>query len=173
MDGVAVLIGEQEIRRRIDELAGEIAASQPPQFLIVGILVGSFVFTADLIRALDRLGRAPQVEFIRLSSYRDAKEPLGAPRLIGPPPDNLAGRKILLVDDVVDTGHSMERAKSMILDEGAERVNSCALLDKPSRRQVDVTLDHVGFTIEDVFVVGYGIDYAREFRHLPYIGKVG
>ena len=109
---------------------------------------------------------------LRLSSYRDATEAAGAPRLIGGLPGNLAGKRILLVDDIVDTGHTLAHAKSLILDAGAESVETCALLDKPSRREIELSVDHVGFTIEDVFVVGYGIDYAREFRHLPYIGKV-
>ena len=156
----------------MDELADEIKSSLPQKFLIVGVLVGSFVFIADLIRALDRMGRTPEVEFIRLSSYRDSKEPVSAPRLIGSIPDNLTGKRILLVDDIVDTGHSLAYARSLLLDAGAESVETCALLDKPSRREIDMSLDHVGFTIEDLFVVGYGIDYAKEFRHLRYIGKV-
>ena len=172
MVSVTALISEDEIKRRVDELAGEIHSSLSPEFLIIGILVGSFVFIADLIRVLDRLGCATEVEFIRLSSYRDATEAAGAPRLIGGLPGNLAGKRILLVDDIVDTGHTLAHAKSLILDAGAESVETCALLDKPSRREIELSVDHVGFTIEDVFVVGYGIDYAREIRHLPYIGKV-
>ena len=171
-DRITVLIGKDEIERRVDELASEISSSLPLEFVIVGVLVGSFVFIADLIRALDRMGRAPEVEFIRLSSYQDSMEPVGAPRLIGGIPNDLAGKRVLLVDDIVDTGHSLAQARSLIEDAGTASVETCALLDKPSRREIDLSLDHVGFTIEDVFVVGYGIDYAKEFRHLPFIGKI-
>ena len=169
---IKALFSEDEIERRVEELASEIVSSLSPEFVIVGVLVGSFVFVADLIRVLGRLNCAPEVEFIRLSSYQDSTQPVGAPRLLGGIPGNLVGKRILLVDDIVDTGHSMAYAKSLVLDAGAESVNTCALLNKPSRREIELSLNHVGFTIEDVFVVGYGIDYANEFRHLPYIGRV-
>jgi hypoxanthine phosphoribosyltransferase len=93
-------------------------------------------------------------------------------RLIGAPPEDIAGRAVLLVDDVVDTGRSLDFARDLLLRRGASEVRSCALLDKPARRAVAVPLDFIGFTIADVFAVGYGIDHAEQYRHLPYLGAI-
>ena len=93
-------------------------------------------------------------------------------RLVGAPPEDIAGRAVLLVDDVADTGRSLVFARDLLLGLGASEVRSCALLDKPTRRAVPVPLDFIGFTLGDVFVVGYGIDHAEQYRHLPYLGAV-
>ena len=160
------------IERRIDELAGEIAAQIHTDIVVVGLLKGSFIFVADLVRAMDKMGMHPRVEFLRLSSYGSAKESSGEVHLIGDIPTDLAGRSILLVDDIADTGRSLAYARTLMEQRDAARIWSCALVDKPSRREVDITLDHVGFEVDDVFIVGYGIDYAEQYRHLPYIGVV-
>ncbi len=172
MTSVTMLFDEAQIARRVDELAGEIAAAIPGDFVVVGLLKGSFVFVADLARALDRAGRTPGIEFMRVASYGRGKESSGRVQLIGDILDDIAGRQVLLVDDIVDTGRSLLFARNLLRDKGAGRTWTCALLDKPSRREVDCTADFVGFAIEDVFVVGYGIDYAETCRHLPYIGVV-
>jgi hypoxanthine phosphoribosyltransferase len=169
---VTKLFGEAEIAGRVEELAGELAKVLEGDFTVVAVLKGSFVFAADLIRALDREGLSPGVEFMRLSSYGHAKKSSGKVRLIGDAPEDFGGRRVLLLDDIVDTGRSLAHAKEMILERGASRVLTVALLDKPSRREVDIAADFVGFTIEDLFVVGYGIDYDEQYRHLPYIGTV-
>ena len=140
-------------------------------FVVIGVLKGSFVFLADLVRALARAGATPSVEFMRLASYGQKKESSGEVLLLGDVPRDFGGRAVLLVDDIVDTGLSMDYGKRLLTERNAARVWTCALLDKPSRRKVDVTLDFVGFEIPDVFVVGYGIDYAEQYRYLPYIGK--
>ncbi len=108
----------------------------------------------------------------RTRSYGAAKQSSGEVRLIGDAPADLMGRRVLLVDDILDTGQSLVFARSLLLEWGASRIWTCALVDKPSRREVDCSADFVGFTIDDVFVVGYGIDYAEDYRHLPYIGAV-
>jgi hypoxanthine phosphoribosyltransferase len=169
---VSKLIDEGQIARRVTQLAHEIAAAVPGELTVVGLLKGSFVFVADLIRAFDRVGLAPRVDFVRLSSYGHRKESSGAVRLIGEPPADLAGRQVLLVDDVLDTGRSLAFARDLLAATGASRVWICVLVDKPSRREVEVTADFVGFTVGDRFVVGYGIDYAENHRQLPYIGAV-
>jgi hypoxanthine phosphoribosyltransferase len=122
--------------------------------------------------SLERAGAGPEIEFIQLSSYGSAKESSGAVRLIGDIPAGLAARPVLLVDDIVDTGRSIAYAATQLRERGVEDLWTCALLDKPQRREIEVALDFVGFTIDDVFVVGYGTDYAEKYRHLPYIGAL-
>ena len=172
MATVRKLFDEEEISRRVRELAEEIAATLAGEITIVGIFKGSFVFVADLIRALDGLGCAPRVEFLRLSSYGHARESSGEIKVIGDVPPGIAGRQVLVIDDIVDTGRTLAFAKALLLERGAARCWTCALIDKPSRREVDFAADLVGFTVGDVFVVGYGIDYAERYRHLPYIGAI-
>jgi hypoxanthine phosphoribosyltransferase len=170
--GMRVLFSEAEIAARVDALAAEIASMLPAELVIVGILKGAAVFVADLARALDRAGSRPEVEFIRLSSYGSGKESSGAVRLIGDIPAGLGRRPILLVDDIVDTGRSIAYAATELRRRGVEDLWTCVLLDKPQRREVEVAIDFVGFTVGDVFVVGYGTDHTEKYRHLPYIGVV-
>ena len=169
MSSPVKLFDEQEIQTRIEELAQEISRSVPDDFMILGLLKGSFVFIADLARALYRVDRHPEIEFMRLSSYGLEKSSAGEVHLLGDCPTDLSGRHILLVDDIVDTGRSIAYARAILEQREVVRLWSCVLLDKPSRREVDVDVDFVGFTIDDVFVAGYGIDYAEKFRELPHI----
>ena len=166
------LFSAVEIAARVEALAIEIAQTIPGDFVVVGLLKGAAIFVADLIRALDRAGARPQLEFIRLSSYGAAKESSGHVQILGTVPTGLAGRRVLLVDDIVDTGHSIACAAGMLRQCGISGLWVCALLDKPARRQIEVEIDFVGFSIGDVFVAGYGTDYAEQYRHLPYIGIV-
>jgi hypoxanthine phosphoribosyltransferase len=170
--GIRVLFSAAEIAARIDLLAAEIARTIPDDFVMVGLLKGAVVFVADLARALDRAGARPEIEFMRLSSYGLAKESSGTVQLLGDVPADLAGRPVLLVDDIVDTGRSMAYAVAQLRRRGSTDLWTCALLDKPQRRKTEVAIDFVGFSIGDVFVVGYGTDYAEKYRHLPYIGMV-
>ena len=167
-----VLFSAAEIAARVNALASEIARVIPADFVMVGILKGAWVFVADLARALDRMGARPQIEFIRLASYGLAKESSGAVQLLGDIPADLPGKPVLLVDDIVDTGQSIAYAAAQLRQRGIGDLWICALLDKPQRREVEVALDFIGFSIGDVFVVGYGTDYAEKYRHLPYIGVV-
>ncbi|MBV8577488.1 MAG: hypoxanthine phosphoribosyltransferase, partial [Acetobacteraceae bacterium] len=124
------------------------------------------------VRALDRAGARPEIEFIRLSSYGAAKESSGEMRLLGDVPAGLTGRPVLLVDGIVDSGRSIAYAAAQLRRCGIGDLWTCALLDKPQSRQIAVALDFVGFEVGDVFVVGFGTDYAEKYRHLPYIGVV-
>lgn len=169
---VTPLFTAETIARRVEELAAAIAARLPAEFTLVGLLKGAFVFTADLVRALDRAGMRPRVEFLQVSSYALGTESSGTVKVIGEMPGSIGGRNVLLVDDIQDTGRTLAYTRELLLQHGAARVWTCALLDKPSRRVVDLRLDFVGFEIPDVFVVGYGIDWAERFRHLPWIGTV-
>ena len=172
MGGMRVLFSAAEIAARVEALSAEITSTLPNDFVIVGVLKGAAVFVADLARALDRAGARPEIEFMRLSSYGLAKESSGAVQLLGDLPAGLARRPVLLVDDIVDTGRSIAYAATRLRQCGVGGLWICALLDKPQRREVEVTIDFVGFSIGDVFVVGYGTDHAEKYRHLPYIGVV-
>jgi len=173
MGGLRVLFTAADIAARVDTLAMEIAGAMPADFVIVGLLKSAAVFVADLARALDHAGARPEIEFIRLSSYGFAKASSGAVQLHGDIPAGLAGRPVLLVDDIVDTGRSIAYAAAQLHRRGISGLWTCALLDKPQRREIKVTIDFVGFSIGNVFVAGYGTDYAEKYRHLPYIGVVG
>ena len=174
MSGAPVdrLFSEAEIAARVEALAAEIVTAMGKDFIVVGVLKGSFVFLADLARALSRAGARPRIEFMRLASYGQSKESSGEVLLLGDAPRDFEGKAVLLVDDIVDTGLSMAYGRRLLLGRNASAVWTCALLDKPSRRKVESPVDFIGFEIEDVFVVGYGIDYAERYRELPYIGKV-
>ena len=172
MESVTKLIDEAQIARRVDELAAEIAARSGGELHVIGVLKGAFVFLADLVRALSRAGVASRIDFLRLASYGAGKKSSGEVRLIGELPAGLAGRRVLVVDDIADSGRSLAHACRLIEAAGAADVRTCVLVDKPSRREVAVRLDFVGFTAPDTFVVGYGIDHAEDWRHLPYLGTV-
>jgi hypoxanthine phosphoribosyltransferase len=166
------LFDEAQIAARVESLAQDVVRAVGRDFVVIGVLKGSFVFLADLVRALSRAGAAPRVEFMRLASYGQSKESSGEVLLLGDVPRDFAGKPVLLVDDIVDTGLSMDYGRRLLIERHASRVWTCALLDKPSRRKVAAAVDFVGFEIPDVFVVGYGIDFAEQYRQLSYIGKV-
>ena len=166
------MFSAEQLASRVDQLAGEIAHRVTGGLTVIGVLKGSFVFLADLVRALDRSGLPSHVEFLRLSSYGSKQKASGDVVLIGGYPDVDDDRTVLLVDDIVDTGNSINYAKKLLQASGSAKIMTCTLLDKPSRREVDVKVDFVGFTIPDEFVVGYGIDFAEDYRSLPYLGMV-
>lgn len=165
MATLTTLFDEKQIADQIESLADRIIADFGQEFLVVSILTGAFIFTADLVRALDRRGAMPRVEFIGLSSYGDGQTSSGRPQLFGRLPKVLEGDAVLLVDDVLDTGHTLVFANEHMIERGATPVRSCVLIDKTARREVPVSADYVGFTIDDGFVVGYGIDCAQRYRH--------
>ena len=172
MGGMRVIFSAAEIAARVDALAAEIVRTIPAEFVIVALLKGAAVFVADLVRALDRAGARPEIEFMQLSSYGLAKESSGVVQLLGDIPAGLAGRPVLLVDDIVDTGRTIAYAAAQLRQRAIGDLWTCALLDKPQRREIEVAIDFVGFSIADVFAVGYGTDYAEKYRHLPYIGAM-
>ena len=172
MTTVKQMYGADEIADRIEVLAAEIAAEISGHLTVIGVLKGSFIFLTDLVRALDRAGLPCRVEFLRLSSYGNKQKASGDVVLIGGYPDVYSDGTILLVDDIVDTGNSITYAINLLKNGSTMKIKTCTLLDKPSRREVDVDVGFVGFTIPDKFVVGYGIDYAKNYRSLPYLGIV-
>jgi len=169
---IETLISESDIARRVDALADEIVGQCPGRLLVVVILKGSFVFAADLIRALERVGAAPEVDFITLSSYGTGTTSSGQIRLDRDLTGDVAGRNVLIVDDVLESGRTLEFARRLMVERGATRVSTCLLLDKDVPRQEPIEADFVGFHIGTEFVVGYGLDLAHLYRGLPYIGVV-
>ena len=165
------LFTEDDIAREIDRLADEIVARKPENLLVVAVLKGSFVFAADLIRALHRKHIAPEVEFIQLSSYGSGMVG-GDVRIVRDLDGEIAGRKVLIVDDILESGRTLRFARDLMLARGATGAEIAVLLDKRVRRVVDIEADYVGFECPDHFVVGYGMDVAHAFRELPFVGRV-
>ena len=169
---VRVLYDETAIARRNEELAHEIAGTGLKDLLVVAVLKGSFMFAADLIRALHRAGLSPQVEFIHLSSYRAGTRSSGKVEILRDVESDVRDRDVLLVDDILESGRTVVFAKDLLMARGARRVLTTVLLEKPGKRAVEIDADYVGFTCPDVFVVGYGMDVAHSYRQLPFVGVV-
>ena len=169
---IEVLYDEAAIAGRVESLAKEIAAAEPKDLLVVAILKGSFMFAADLIRALHRAHLSPKVEFFHLSSYREGTVSSGTVNILRDIESSVKGRDILLVDDILESGRTLAFAKDLLAARGANRVLVCALLEKPGKKEVAITADYVGFVCPDLFVVGYGMDVAHAYRELPFIGHV-
>ncbi|WP_342360287.1 hypoxanthine phosphoribosyltransferase [Terrarubrum flagellatum] len=169
---IRTLFDENQIARRIDEIARQIATTDPRDLLVVAVLKGSFMFAADLIRALHRAGLAPHVEFTHLSSYRTATVSSGQVTILKDVDSDVRGRDVLLVDDILESGRTLAFAKDLLAARGARKVATCVLLEKPGKRAVRVNPDYVGFTCPDLFVVGYGMDVAHAYRQLPFVGVV-
>lgn len=167
-----VLYSAEVIAARNVELAREIAAAGYSNLLVVSVLKGSFVFAADLIRALYAAGLAPEVDFLFLASYGAGTTSSGRVEVLRDVETDVAGRTVLLVDDILESGRTLAFAKQMLEGRGAERVATCVLLDKPVRRKAPIEADFRGFDCPDVFVVGYGMDLAHRFRELPFVGKL-
>ena len=167
-DIARVLVSEAEIATLVDDLAGRLAAdyrgSNP---VLVGALCGSAVFMADLMRRLDF---EVTVDFVAVSSYHDGAESSGRLCWRKELTIDVSGRPVVLVEDIVDTGLTLAGLRGAMDQRGAAQVAACALLDKPSRRQVAVEVEYVGKVIPDEFVVGYGLDFNQRYRNLPYVG---
>lgn len=168
---IEILFDAAIIARRNAELAREIAAAGFENLLVISILKGSFVFAADLIRALHDAGLSPEVEFISVSSYGAGTEP-GKLRLLRDVDSDVKGRDVLLIDDILESGNTLKFTRDLMLGRGARRVAIVALLDKTMRRKAGISADYVGFDCPDKFVVGYGMDVGHAFRELPYVGVV-
>lgn len=168
---VDVLIDQTAIARRVAELGREIRqdAGRDTDVHLVAALKGAFIFLADLIRAID--GPA-SCDFIGLSSYGSGTRSSGALRITKDLEADLAGRYVVIVEDIVDTGRTLTEIQKMLRHRRPSVVKTVSLLDKPSRREVAVTVDYVGFTIDDRFVVGYGLDFNEQHRNLPYVGVI-
>ncbi|MGX5735965.1 hypoxanthine phosphoribosyltransferase [Bosea thiooxidans] len=169
---IRVLYDEAAIARRNEEMAEAIAASNPKDLLVVAVLKGSFMFAADLIRAMHRVGLAPQVEFVHLSSYRAGTVSSGQVEILRDVQSEVRGRDVLLVDDILESGRTLAFAKDLMAARGAANVWSAVLLEKPGKRAVNIQADYVGFECPDYFVVGYGMDVAHSYRQLPFVGVI-
>jgi len=165
------MISAKRIAARVETLADEItqAFHGTDKLVVVGLLRGSFVFIADLAREIDL---PVEVDFMEASSYGNSMESSREVRILKDLRGEIAGRDVLVVEDIVDTGFTLHHVTQILRAREPRRLEVCALLDKPSRREVDIKATWTGFEIPDEFVVGYGIDYAQRNRNLPYIGKV-
>ena len=165
-----VLITEQQLKERIGEMGRQIAADYAGKPLtIVGILKGAAIFFADLARAIDL---PLQMDFMSVSSYGNGTTSSGVVKIIKDLDADVTGRHILLVEDIIDTGSTLAYLKDYLGNRGAESVKICALLDKPTRRERAVPVDYMGFTMPDEFLIGYGVDYAENYRNLPYVASL-
>jgi hypoxanthine phosphoribosyltransferase len=169
-DRIEVIFPAQAIAERIDEMVRGIATAGLDDLLVVAVLKGSFVFAADLLRALHRAGLSPQVDFLSLSSYRNSTTSSGQVDIVRDIETEVAGRNVLIVDDILESGRTLAFAKDLIAARGAARVLTCVLLDKPVPRAAEIAADFCAFQCPDVFVVGYGMDLAHRFRELPFVG---
>ncbi|MDG1378120.1 MAG: hypoxanthine phosphoribosyltransferase [Yoonia sp.] len=168
---IDTMISAKSIAARIEELSREIQTTfqDTDKLVVVGLLRGSFVFIADLVRELDL---PVEVDFLEASSYGDGMESSREVRIFKDLRGTIEGRDVLVVEDIIDTGHTLSHVHDYLMTKKPARMRTIALLDKPARREVDFKPDWVGFEIPDEFVVGYGIDFAQRNRNLPFVGKV-
>jgi len=166
-----VMISAEEIDQKLDSLAEQINThyANSDRLLMVGLLKGSVVFMADLCR---RIKGHVELDFMSVSSYGNAMESSRDVKILKDVGSDLHGRDVLIVEDLIDSGNTLNKVREMLLLRAPKSLALCTLLDKPERREVDVSVDFIGFTIADEFVVGYGIDYAEKYRNLPYIARV-
>jgi hypoxanthine phosphoribosyltransferase len=167
---VRPLFSAAEIAARVKELAREIAASEPRRLLIVIVLKGGFVFGADLVRALALEGVRLEIDFVSLSSYGSGRTTSGEVRIVRDIEVPVAGRDVLIVDDVLDSGLTLKFARDLMQTRGARRAAIAVMVDKPEGRRAQIAADYVGFTCPNYFVVGYGMDAAHAWRELPFVG---
>jgi len=168
MPSPVVLIETQQLASRVAAMAAEIRATLPDDDIhFVCVLKGAFLFLADLVRALDD---RVTIDFIAVSSYGAGKQSSGEVRLVKDVDASLEGRHVVIVEDIVDTGLTLHYLQDILRLRGPLSLRTACLLSKPSRRKVDVLVDFIGFTIDDHFVVGYGLDFDEKYRNLPYIG---
>jgi hypoxanthine phosphoribosyltransferase len=165
-----ILIEPDVIAGRVRELGEQISAhSRGREVTLIGVLRGASIFLADLLRALSL---ATRVDFIAISSYGAETESSGVVRITKDLDDTIEGRHALVVEDIIDTGLTLQYLRENLATRGPASLRVCALLDKPERRTVPVAADYVGFTIPNEFVVGYGLDYDQRYRNLPYVGTL-
>jgi len=170
-DEIEILISEAEITARVGQLSKQISEHyhNTRQLVVVGLLRGSFIFIADLVR---RLNLPVEVDFMTVSSYGNAKESSRQIRIIKDLSTPIQDRDVLIVEDIIDTGHTLSQVLNIMKTRAPTSLEVCTLLNKPTRREVDVDVRWTGFDIPDEFVIGYGIDYAQQGRNLPHIGYV-
>ena len=166
---IDVLLTDTQIQARVKQMAAEIRRDFPDRLHLIAVLKGAFVFLSDLVRHME--GHV-SLDFMAVSSYAKGTTTSGEVRLLKDLDAGLAGRHVVIVEDIVDTGLTLTYLQEILRARGPKTLRTACLLSKPSRRQVDVKVEYIGFEIEDRFVVGYGLDYAEQYRNLPYIGVV-
>jgi len=165
-----IMIEEEKIKRRIDEICEEINRDFGDEPLIViSILKGAFVFTADVVR---KLKMPVEVHFMKVSSYGGGTKTSGTVAVKLDIDRDITDKNVLIIEDIIDSGYTMQEVRKMLTARGAKALKLCSCLSKPSRREVPVDIEYLGFEIPDEFVVGYGLDYDEKYRNLPYIGVV-
>ncbi|QYN44221.1 MULTISPECIES: hypoxanthine phosphoribosyltransferase [unclassified Gilliamella] len=167
-----MMISTDDIQKRIKELGQQISQDykhSQNELILVGLLRGSFIFMADLSRAIT-VGH--EVDFMTASSYGNAVVSNRDVKILKDLDEDIRDKDVLIVEDIIDTGNTLSKVMAILKLRHPRSIEICTLLDKPSRREVAVPVKYIGFSIPDEFVVGYGIDYAQHYRHLPYIGQV-
>jgi hypoxanthine phosphoribosyltransferase len=164
-----ILISERQIQTRVAEMAAEIRRDFPDDVHLIAVLKGAFVFLSDLVRCIP--GKV-SLDFMATSSYAAGTTTSGEVKLVKDLDLTLDGRNVIIVEDIVDSGLTLHYLHEILRARNPRTLRTACLLSKPSRRRVEVPVEYVGFTIEDRFVVGYGLDYAEQYRNLPYIGVV-
>ncbi len=170
-DTIKQMISADEIDKRLREIAQEVKEEfVGEELILVGVLKGAIVLMTDLARKLDL---DVEFDFIEVSSYGNATETSGVIKINKDLKHSITGKNVLLIEDIIDTGLTLNSLRNHLLAQNPAKLKICVLLDKPDRREVEgIVPDYTGFTIPDKFVVGYGLDYAQKYRHLPYIGEV-
>src|SRR6266542_437105 len=163
---VEILLSEEQIQKRVAELAGDIRRDFPDRLHLVAVLKGAFIFLSDLVR---HMAGEVSLDFMAVSSYAKGTTSSGEVRLLKDLDTTLDGKNVVIVEDIVDTGLTLTYLQDILRAHNPRTLRTACLLSKPSRRQVDVTVEYIGFDIEDRFVVGYGLDYAEKYRNLSYI----
>lgn len=167
---IRVLIPEEEVERRICEMGKEISEYYKGEEVhLVSVLKGGVFFTCQLAK---RLSVPVSLDFMSVSSYGDGTESTGRVKIVKDLDENIEGKDVLIIEDIIDSGHTLSYLMDMLNARRPASLKLCTLLDKPDRRVTDVQVDYVGFCIPDEFVVGYGLDYAQKYRNLPYVGVV-
>ena len=169
---VEIVFAAEAIAERIGTVARRIAEARLERLLVVAILKGSFVFAADLLRAMHRTGLSPEVDFLSLASYREATRSSARVDIVRDIETDVKDRNVLIIDDILESGRTLAFARDLVVARGAARVLTCVLLDKPVQRAVPIDADFTAFECPDEFVVGYGMDLAHRFRELPFVGRV-
>ena len=167
---VEILLSEEQIQKRVAELARDIRCDFPDSLHLVAVLKGAFIFLSDLVRHM--VGQV-SLDFMAVSSYAKGTTSSGEVRLLKDLDTTLDGKNVVIVEDIVDTGLTLTYLQDILRARNPRTLRTACLLSKPSRRQVDVKVEYIGFTIEDRFVVGYGLDYAEHYRNLPHIAVLG
>jgi hypoxanthine phosphoribosyltransferase len=164
-----ILLSREAIQKRVEELALEIRRDFPDDLHVIAVLKGAFIFLSDLVRYMP--GHV-SLDFMAVSSYAKGTTSSGEVRLLKDLDSGLDGRNVIIVEDIVDTGTTLTYLQDILRARNPKSLRTACLLSKPSRRKVDVKVEYIGFTIEDRFVVGYGLDFAERYRNLPYIGVI-